>query len=114
MRYFRSCCFSILLSCGIFFSSASVARDVFEDLWGIATDPLKLDKSSRELSETAQRILDFSFESWKVQRTLTSKSVSSSFVRLITQAIGGTDQTIQKAIASARDLDPRSTPMPIN
>lgn len=54
----RALCLIALASIGLGGSySPSYAGNVFQDMWGVATDPLKLSAASKELSESAERIM---------------------------------------------------------
>jgi hypothetical protein len=80
------------------------AGNVVEDMWGVAIDPLKLGKASKELSDGAQRVM--------IQLTQL-EGVANSHVeqrleqlRTIVQgAIDGTDAELQKAKTAMSDLE---------
>jgi hypothetical protein len=85
----------------IILSSGSLnAASMFEDMWGVATDPLKLDSSSRELSETAQRIM--------IQlKDLEGVANSHVEARLeqVRSIIRDADADVQKSLGKIRDLE---------
>ncbi len=80
------------------------SADFFEDVWGVATDPLKLGKASTELSDSVERTM--------IQlRSLEGVANSHATERLeqirsiVKDAIDGSYDEVQKSIKSMRELD---------
>ena len=82
----------------------SFAGNVFQDMWGVVTDPLKLSQSSKTLADTTANVM-IQLEDLE---GVTNGHVAERLEQvrsILKDAINGTDAEIQKAVSAMNDLE---------
>lgn len=85
-------------------AGASNAKNVFEDIWSVIVDPLKLDSSSTRVIDSMDRIL----LQLKALQEETDRDINEYLNRIegiVESALSGQQELIEKAISDAAELE---------
>lgn len=100
----RKLVIAIALSASTFAFSAKSQANIFDDTWGIVTDPIKLRQSSATLADSLDRTLA-QLETLEGKADVHIAERLEQIRSIIKEAMGGTEQLLDKATADMLRLE---------